>query len=1432
MSLHRLTAKFKEKLHPHRSRNSSSQSLPNVQAIVSASSASANTPQNAPTITAEDRQSRHSLAIPTINEPAPEQEPIVQHPPAAEPGGDDEEGKPAQTTSDEIWDRAYDELKAEESALVQAYESILTAQLFCDNDGTTDATSGGNRIEQHDKENRRSQMQKLVKNGLNKISRESKAKSRIGDYLPIVDVSNNIVTNVVKGVPQAALPWAAVSLSLELLTNPISETKANCTGVTHVVKQMNWYCELAALVFSDQNGSTARLQGELQTRLIDLYKKLLSFEIKSICSYYRHRGFAFLRDLVKLDDWEGNFDAVKDDEIFFNQQFHVFRSIDVGQDVKQLVLHAKDEQEYRKTEEDKKCLRDLYITDPQMDKRRIENTKGGLVQDSWRWILHHSEYQTWLRNDDKRLLWVKGDPGKGKTMLLCGLVDEITKRVAQSGNAVAYFFCQATMPTINNHLSVLRGLIWLIADQQPSLLTYVREKYDRSGKDLFEGPNAWYSLAGIFRSILQDAKLKMTYVIVDGLDECTTGLPELLELIKEILPLHNVKWILSSRNWPEIQAILEDTPDAQGVNLSLEVNAAVVADAVDAYISEKASKVKLFNRNDHLREEAFKLIKEKANGTFLWVAIVFQQLQRMKFLDGGLSALMERLNELPKGLTELYDRMLKQIKDLDSQQESKLCQTVLSICVVAYQPLRLQELATLAGFEDDLAEPSVLRILIETCGSFLTVKEETVYFIHQSSKEYLTTSNGARSILFAEGTGKIHHEMAMHSVEVMGKMLCRNIYKLHDHAILVRDIKEPEPDPLVSLRYPCSHWLRHLCASMASFDASGGKVLKFLKKHILHWLEVMSLMGNPSGGVPYVAVLEHLLKQHAPASELFHLVHDIRRFAQHNSWIVNNAPLQIYLSAVLFAPKLSIVRSLFEGELLSWIPSKPFVGCHWSACLQTINTNAEFAALSTDNKIIASSSYRYLNLWDANSGKLIHELESDQGVYQIVFSSDCKRVMAAGYNCVVSWDVESGIEVRHTWSGAHPAISPNGKFTASRPIDGGIQIQDTDTGKQLSLIRNIHNYKPGYEKRMKVSNNGRYLAFGQEDITIWDVEGHTEVTVINTDRYQSVCFSSDSMLMAYVSRDIKVWDLAMRRELRSVSFSKDAAQQSVWCRDLEFSTDSKLLAAGSRDWTLVWDVATGTLLTRLESGFVPCLSWSQDSKVLLTSRTNGITLRDMTTFVEPEPVPNVCPENSRLYAIATNGDCTLVATISGATYKIWDTITGSEVAEFKPDDWSDLIGLSFSSDSEFIHTYEDDTVSRWYVDTRTDWGVPTIRPTDMQFEVEGSCGAFSIDGRLFAGATYRGHVTIWDVSTGQETVRFTVDHEDPRAIAFSDNAQYLSFSFRGGKVGVWDAITGDQIKPPKGHACQAIGEGECSSCKRKYLLVAVSDDEDDQTHSW
>ncbi|KAJ5686456.1 hypothetical protein N7536_009075 [Penicillium majusculum] len=70
------------------------------------------------------------------------------------------------------------------------------------------------------------------------------------------------------------------------------------------------------------------------------------------------------------------------------------------------------------------CLWDLRTTDPHHDKDRIQNTNGGLLKDLYCWILDNEE----------------GDPGKGKIMLLCGIIDELTRLFGDTAN-ISFFFC-------------------------------------------------------------------------------------------------------------------------------------------------------------------------------------------------------------------------------------------------------------------------------------------------------------------------------------------------------------------------------------------------------------------------------------------------------------------------------------------------------------------------------------------------------------------------------------------------------------------------------------------------------------------------------------------------------------------------------------------------------------------------------------------------------------------------------------------------------------------------------------------------------------------------------------------------------------------------------------------------------------------------------
>ncbi|KAK3615108.1 hypothetical protein LTR56_026800, partial [Elasticomyces elasticus] len=301
------------------------------------------------------------------------------------------------------------------------------------------------------------------------------------------------------------------------------------------------------------------------------------------------------------------------------------------------------------------CIRDLCLSDPSNDKRRIEHTKGGLLADAYNWILDHPQYVQWRDNSQRRMLWIRGDPGKGNTMLLCGITNELKNQLAER-DGLSYFFCQASDARINNATAVLRGLVLLLIDQQPSLTLHIQQEYDRFGKKLFEDENSWFALSNIFTRMLQDASFRRAYLIIDALDECVEGVDRLLDLIGQTTHVSTkVKWLVSSRNWPSIKEQIASVDDHDEV--SLELNADAVSWAVRVFIQHRVlqlSTQKSYSKD--LQSTVLRHLYTNANDTFLWVALSCQYLSKVPVWDT-----VSKLKRLPPGLDDLYAQMWKHI---------------------------------------------------------------------------------------------------------------------------------------------------------------------------------------------------------------------------------------------------------------------------------------------------------------------------------------------------------------------------------------------------------------------------------------------------------------------------------------------------------------------------------------------------------------------------------------------------------------------------------------------------------------------------------------------------------------------------------------------------------------------------------------------------
>lgn len=293
------------------------------------------------------------------------------------------------------------------------------------------------------------------------------------------------------------------------------------------------------------------------------------------------------------------------------------------------------------------------------------------------------------------------------------------------------------------------------------------------------------------------------------------------------------------------------------VRLCFELNEKSVSTAVATFIESKVDTLAYRNRyNSDTRSAVQRYLSLNANGTFLWVALVCQELSNTP----GWKA-QRKLTTYPPGLDILYRRMIDQIRASD---DAELCIDILAAISAVYRPLTLDELGSVVNQPDGVAgEYEALSEIIGLCGSFITLRGRTISFVHQSAKDFLIEK--AYDETFPSGLEYVHYTIFARSLQVMSEKLKRDIYGLHAPGFPIDQVEQPDPDPLSPAGYSCVYWVDHLLNCdpsryAADYLKDGGSVDDFLRLNYLYWLEALSLRRSMSDGVVSMAKLEALLQ--------------------------------------------------------------------------------------------------------------------------------------------------------------------------------------------------------------------------------------------------------------------------------------------------------------------------------------------------------------------------------------------------------------------------------------------------------------------------------------------------------------------------------------------------------------------------------------------
>ncbi|EED20635.1 platelet-activating factor acetylhydrolase isoform 1B alpha subunit, putative [Talaromyces stipitatus ATCC 10500] len=691
-------------------------------------------------------------------------------------------------------------------------------------------------------------------------------------------------------------------------------------------------------------------------------------------------------------------------------------------------------------------------------------------------------------------------------------------------------------------------------------------------------------------------------IIIDALDECDQE-KDIRIILQLLFRLQEVK---SSNNHQDLA--LHELPKP------------VIERDIRLYLEDKLSSIReerSFAAN-WPGDEAVNELVRMSSPLFIFAATAYRFINRGRHPKKQLQKFLASQEATSASqMDKIYLLVLNQTIQNDEDDPAEVLkefQDIIGTIILLATPLSIISLARLLHLQaDDIIE------LLDPLHSVLNIPKNLgapIRILHLSFRDFLINTTST----FHVDEKETHEKIVLHCLRIMNTDLKQNICGLSSYGTPRTNIDNQAINKHLSadLQYSC----RYITSSMA-FD--------FMKQHLLHWLEALSLIGVISEAVAMMDMLQSGAGEDMDA-EFSNFLYDAKRFILKNAYMASLAPLQLYCSGVVFLPMRSIIRKMFLNCRPKQIHMLPQVKDDWSPGLQTLEGHSDWVcsvAFSPDGQTVVSGSYdNTIKLWDAKTGSepqtLRDHLDSghSEWVQSVAFSPDGQTVVSGSYDRTIKlWDAKTGSELQtlrgHSDWVQPVAFSPDGQTVVSGSYDNTIKLWDAKTSSELQNLRG----HSGPVHSVAFSPDGQTVVSGSNDKTIklWDAKTSSELQTLrgHSNLIHSVAFSPDSQIVVSGSNDraIKLWDAKTSSELQTLRDHLDSFnfnQESLPDNWIALAGDNILwLPMEYRQFT-----ASATFpfeLPEFSSSFCSILLWARFA-VYVKQEDESFTLTDQATM--------------------------------------------------------------------------------------------------------------------------------------------------------------------------------------------------------------------------
>ena len=330
------------------------------------------------------------------------------------------------------------------------------------------------------------------------------------------------------------------------------------------------------------------------------------------------------------------------------------------------------------------------------------NAREGQVEpadpDTGDWLLQSQDFQDWAQrkrfDQHHGFFWIQGNPGSGKSTLMKKAYSHIQTLSRDPTSIIAAFFFNKRGSEIEKSpTGLFRTLLHALCQHISALRAVVMKKYCKK-RGLLDPSWEWQSfeLKELLSSVVTAQVLGQRNVIlcVDALDECDViGAKSVIQFFEHLADAsirEKTKFnvCLSSRYWPQLTI-------QHCFNARVEIeNHGDIA----SYIHEHMTTMQAFEIQKDQLATLETILEDKAQGVFLWVVLVVQELLYAHENGATLGELERILHRVPQDLLSFYQSQIQKSEHDDGGQMLSMLQCVF----YSLKPLTSTELQYLLAF--------------------------------------------------------------------------------------------------------------------------------------------------------------------------------------------------------------------------------------------------------------------------------------------------------------------------------------------------------------------------------------------------------------------------------------------------------------------------------------------------------------------------------------------------------------------------------------------------------------------------------------------------------------------------------------------------------------------------------------------------------------